>query len=174
MVLSFYKLIRLIYYKAMLLTVPYFKQDIDSSCGPAVLHMVTCFYEIPRSPREIQRMTNTDPHHGTSNADLQAAAVEMGFDAATKAGSSIEDIRKILREEEIPVIVNFIEPEHNEGHYTLVIGIDEGDIVFNDPWHGAGYKMTIKEFESRWKSGYEDRERWMMVMRTEPKDPNGE
>jgi predicted double-glycine peptidase len=156
----------------MQLQVPYFKQDTDDSCGPAVLRMVTYFYEIPRSAREIQRLTNTDPHHGTKNSDLEEAAREMGFDVEAKNDSTLEEMRKVLEEEGLPVVANFIEPESENGHYTVVIGMDEENIILNDPLLGAEYKMPLKEFDERWKSGFEDRSHWMMIMRTEPKDPD--
>jgi predicted double-glycine peptidase len=150
-----------------MLKVPYYKQDTDFSCGPAVLHMVTVFFGKPRSSRTIQRMVNMDPEHGTSNDDLVGAAGEMDFTVESKNGATMDDLTQYL-ESGLPVIVNFIEPESDEGHYSLVIGLEGDNIIFNDPLLGAGYRMDIKEFESRWRSGFEDRARWLMVMK--PKD----
>jgi len=146
----------------MKIDVPHFKQDNADSCAPAVLHMLTAYYGNKRTSRRIQQMVNSDPAHGTKNVDFISAAEELGFEVYYKSNANLNDIKGFI-EADTPVVVTFKQREDGEGHYSLVIGITDEKIIFNDPLLGASFEMPLGDFENSWRSGYEDSDQWLMT-----------
>jgi ABC-type bacteriocin/lantibiotic exporter with double-glycine peptidase domain len=153
----------LCYLTLMLLSVPYFKQDTDYDCGHAVLQMLVAFFHKSWTLDEIRSMLHTNSQYGTDNRDLITGAEKLGFVVFAKENASLEDIRKYLKKG-VPVVVNYIEPEGNVGHYAIVIGIEDKNIILNDPWHDAGFTLSLDNFNNRWRSGEEgEYTQWLMV-----------
>ena len=59
--------------------------------------------------------------------------------------------------EGIPVIVNFVEPSEEVGHFGVAIGEERGRVILHDPWNGEGFSLPLEEFERRWL-GYKTRD----------------
>jgi predicted double-glycine peptidase len=64
----------------------------------------------------------------------------------------------------MPVIVNYIESDNDDGHYAVVIGEEGENLIMNDPWHGKEFKIDKTDFESRWKSEDGQHIKWIMVV----------
>jgi len=147
----------------MLENVPYFEQKKDYTCGPAVLRMVAAFFGASYTPEQLYVITNPNPNTGTSNSDMKKALKKLGLNTLSKNKADIKDIKRFI-EKGLPVIVNFIEPRgKQEGHYSLVIGMTDTEIIFNDPGYGENFRMGIPEFLSRWRSEFEPFQRWLLV-----------
>lgn len=147
----------------MQIKTPYFEQKKDYTCGPAVLRMVAAFFGASYAPEQLYKITNPNPDTGTSNGDMKRAIKKLGLSTYGRDKAEIKDIKNFI-DKGLPVIVNFIEPRgKQEGHYSLVVGLTDEEIIFNDPGYGESFKMGIAEFLSRWRSEFEPYQRWMLV-----------
>ena len=145
------------------MNIPYFKQEVDYFCGPASLQMAFAFFGKTISQTEIASQAGTTKEEGTDNDKLVKVAQEAGFRVSTKELAALEDIQSYLTQN-IPVIVNFIEPTDEEGHYAVVVGIDDKDIILNDPWNGPNFSIPKADFVNRWHSTNNQHTRWLMTV----------
>ncbi|MDD4761408.1 MAG: cysteine peptidase family C39 domain-containing protein [Candidatus Pacebacteria bacterium] len=143
--------------------VPFFKQDTNYSCGPVALQMVFLFFGKMKSEKELIKKLKTRKDEGISHTKMKEGAKKFGFRVVIKEDATITMIKNFLKKKK-PVIVNYIEPDYQEGHYAVVTGINRGVIIMNDPWHGKNFKMEKEEFVKRWRSEYEKSKRWLMVI----------
>lgn len=143
--------------------VPFFKQDTDYSCGAAALQMVFGFHHKVVSEKELIKELRSAKDVGTSHSALITRAKQEGFFVYTNNQSSLEEIAFFIKQE-LPVIVHFIEPSGNEGHYAVVININNDHITLNDPWNGEGFIMTRQAFEERWESSDHKNKKWLMII----------
>jgi len=146
-----------------MLKIPYFKQDTRYSCGPATLQMIFAFYGKEISETNLTERLKTKEGDGTKHSNLIRVANEEGFYVYVNTDSSIEEVREILAKD-IPVIVNFVEPSNEEGHYAVVVDITGEKIFLNDPWNGENFEMSIIDFENRWQSGDGLHKEWLMAV----------
>lgn len=150
----------------MNLDVPYFKQDTVYSCGVASLQMVLEFFGVFESEKKLAKEAHTNPENGTTYKWMIDVATKKGFYCYVNNESSLEEIGYFL-EQKLPVLVRFIEPSNNEDHYAIITGIQKGQIIMNDPWNGAGFRMEYHDFVERWHSEGNTSVRWMMVLSKE-------
>ncbi|MFA6536719.1 MAG: cysteine peptidase family C39 domain-containing protein [Candidatus Paceibacterota bacterium] len=146
-----------------MLKVPYFKQDNNYSCGAAALQMVLRFYGEIYSEKHLAEVLGSNKDFGTSHQAMIDFVRKDGFHVHEADFASHDDLKEFLSKN-IPVIVNFLEPESNEGHYAVVIGCEVGHIFLNDPWDGKGFKLTIEAFEKRWINGAGTSTHWLMAI----------
>lgn len=152
----------------MKLDVPFFRQHTNYSCGPASLKMVLQYYGIHKSEDELYTMTKLT-EDGTVHGRMIRAANKCGLHVFVDKNTSIDALKYHI-DEGTPVIVNFLEPKYDEGHYAVVIGYDHGNIILNDPLHGAEFRISFHDFESRWRGEFETAKRWMMAVSNMPFD----
>ena len=145
-----------------MLSVPLFKQSTDYTCGPTVLCMVLAYYGITRSEEELRDQMKVNEREGTKNEQLENEARREGLFVYAKNGGTIEEIRKYV-EENIPVIVNFIE-EGGEGHYAVVVDVGNEHLVWNDPYHEKPTSILIAAFLPRWYSEDGINRDWLMAV----------
>ena len=150
----------------MKIKVPFFKQDTIYSCGPATLQMAMAFFNKRISESELSKKMETKKPNGTRVGKMIDTARKEGFYCYVNDESTIEEIKYFLMIK-LPVIVNFIEPVDNEGHFSVVTGINKGKIILNDPWNGKGFKIRVGDFKKRWESEDKRHKRWMLVISTE-------
>jgi predicted double-glycine peptidase len=143
--------------------IPFFKQDVNYSCGPAVIQMVLKFYGKFFSEEELMKRLKTNKNIGTRHEDMIDVTTKEGFYVYSNNGSSFQEIDLFLKEKK-PIVVNFIEPNDNEGHYSVVVGLNDEDIILNDPWNGPNFKMKKTDFEKRWFSEDGRNNKWIMVV----------
>src|SRR3989344_7088691 len=132
-----------------MIKVPYRPQINKTNCGPAVLQMIFEHWGKKVSQEQLAQDLHTSTAHGTAPEALIAVAQANGFWCQAKNNSTLEEIQNWLAQN-IPVIVNFIEPEHNEGHYAIVTDYHDGQLIFNDPWHGQDSRLPEEDFFARW------------------------
>ncbi|MFH1308343.1 MAG: cysteine peptidase family C39 domain-containing protein [archaeon] len=136
------------------------KQKFHNDCGPAALATVFCYYNKCQDYPEL--LKKSELSKGTDNPKMKEMAEEIGFKTFTKENSSLEDIKNYLARN-IPVIINYIEPELNWGHYAIITNIND-KITLANPDTGKQEKMEISEFEKRWISGSGKYKRWMLAV----------
>jgi len=158
-----------------LLSVKPFQETLHGSfCGPAVIKMVLDFYGIDKSEAEVAILSNKDDDLGIGDEDIKRTLEGEGLKVEIKNFASFEDIQTAL-DKEVPVIVNWMtrgradydEDDLVDGHYSVVVGLDEENIYLQDPEVGRLRKLLKKDFIRVWFDFTSDHiEKWEdMVIR---------
>ena len=147
-----------------MLKVRYYPQDNLYSCGPICLKMVFEFYGKKISKENLSKLTRTKKS-GTSHNNMIKVSLKEGFYCYVHNDSSLNQLKHFI-DLGLPVIVNFTEPDGNEGHYAVVIGHNNRKIIMHDPWNGSHFKLKEKDFEKRWYDYHKKHKytRWLLVL----------
>ena len=150
------------------LDVPYRSQwDPDggvytSDCGPTCVGMILRFYgreatinqlAAEAGMSEVRRLTSPD--------DLARAAALHGVALVHKMSASLQDIEaELVAGRPVIALIHYgslgslRQDSYNGGHWLVVIGMDENDVIVNDPdWAygrragGAGLRIPRNVFE---------------------------
>lgn len=146
-----------------MIKIPYFKQNIPYSCGPVVLQMIFRYYGKVFSEQFLIDKLKPNNDIGTRHQTMIDFARKEGFFVYVNQGSSLEEIFSLLSKN-IPVIVHYIEPATEDGHYSVVVDVQKDKVVLNDPWNGEKFKLNREDFEERWKSKDGKFKRWIMAV----------
>jgi ABC-type bacteriocin/lantibiotic exporter with double-glycine peptidase domain len=141
-----------------MLNVKPFQETLNASmCGPASLKIVLNYYEIEKSEKELAKLCRHNKNLGVDDKKIKKAAEKLGFKVKIKNNSSFKDIERWL-DKDVPVIVNWFtkgrqdysESEVADGHYSVVIGLDNNSIYLQDPEIGKIRKLSRDDFMSVW------------------------
>ncbi len=140
-----------------MLVKPFQETLCQSMCGPASLKMVFDYYGIEKSEAEIAKMCHVDESLGTDAKTLKRVAEELGFKVAIKNHSTFENIQMWL-DKKVPVIVNWFtrgraddeDSKVADGHYSVVVGLDDEFIYIQDPEIGKLRKIEREDFMKVW------------------------
>lgn len=141
-----------------LLSVKPFQETLHQSmCGPATLKMVFDYYGVEKSEQEIAQLCGTTPDLGTDDQGIKKAAESAGLKVEVKNEAAFNDIQGWL-DKKVPVIVNWFTrgridyPEENvpDGHYSVVVGLDDEFIYLQDPEIGKLRKINRGDFMKVW------------------------
>lgn len=123
------------------------------------MKIVLNFYGEPdHTEKELADILKTTRTHGTTGLQMKEGAEALGFKAEVIDECSFEDIENWLKKG-VPVIVNWFtrgrddyDPEVlvSEGHYSVVCGLDDEHIYFQDPEIGGMRKITRDGFMQVW------------------------
>lgn len=108
----------------------------------------------------LAKILGTTRAHGTARHRLATPLRTFGLSPVVSRNGSFPTIVRSRRAGAL-VIVNFVEPRENEGHFAVVTGLDARNITLNDPWEGKGHRITRSEFLRFWNR----RTRWMMTVK---------
>lgn len=146
-----------------MIDVPFFRQDTGYSCGPSVVQMVLRFYGKVVSEEDLIKILDTKKSTGTKHGPIIDTISENGLYVYVNSDSTTDELRYLVSLGH-PTIVHFVEPSSDEGHYAVAIDVGDEHIILNDPWNGEGFKMTLIEFASRWKSEGGDFQQWLLAV----------
>jgi len=126
-------------------------------CGPASLKMVLAYYGVDKDEEEIAVKCGRDPDLGTDDESIKKTAESYGFKVEIQNEASFDDIRRWL-DKKVPVIVNWFTRGHSDGndsvvpdgHYSVVVGLDEENIYLQDPEIGKMRTLTRDDFIRVW------------------------
>ncbi|MFA6430151.1 MAG: C39 family peptidase [Candidatus Paceibacterota bacterium] len=126
-------------------------------CGPASLKIVMDYYGVNKSENELAKLTNLTPGIGVIDKDIIEAAKILGFSTEVKNDSTFEDVELWLNKG-VPVIVDWFtrgrsdynDSEVADGHYSVVIGLDDDYIYLQDPEIGKERKIMREDFMKVW------------------------
>lgn len=149
------------------LDLPYFRQDTIYSCGPAVAQMVLRHFGVVYSEAELITVLGTNPQIGTKHDALIELLTGAGLHCYANNDSSLDEVDSYL-EQRAPVIVHYLEPSNDEGHFAVVTAVLERLVMLHDPWNGEGFSLPHDEFEARWRSEDARHVRWMAACSDEP------
>ena len=146
----------------MKIDVPFFKQDTEYSCGAAATQMLLAFHHIRKSEEELMQLLGTDKEYGTHHQAIIELLTSEGLYCYVNDSSSLEEVQEFLRRD-LPAMVHYIEPDDDDPHYALIIGIDDTHVIMNDPWLGEGFRMQKHTFEKRWHDEAAAFPRWLLI-----------
>jgi len=129
------------------LPIELFKQS-EGFCGPTSLRMVLAYYGTEKTEDELVNLMSATREYGCDPTDIVSAATRLGFDAQYKDRSSIEEVTSFI-DQKNPVIVQWFSPEEN-GHYSVISGYEDDNLVMVDPLTGSIRKITSQDFLNRW------------------------
>jgi len=135
-----------------MLKVKSFKQPAEL-CGPTSLRMVLDYFGLKITETEVVKLAKYDKkkmnrEDNTGANRLANTAKSLGFKSFVKDNSNLKDIRKYVVGKKVPVIVNWF--SKIEGHYSVVVDINDKQITLMDPETGGLRKMPINLFEDIW------------------------
>ena len=140
------------------LPVKRFQETLNAGyCGPASLKMVLDYWGINKSEEEVAVACNRDPELGTDDASLKKAAESYGLQVKIENNASFDSIQHWL-DRRVPVIVNWFtrgrsdygDEEVPDGHYSVVVGLDDTYIYLQDPEIGGLRKLERDDFMRVW------------------------
>ena len=143
--------------------VPFFRQHSSYTCGPVVLEMVYRFFGMKASEKSLVRELKTSRKKGTGHRAIINSARKHGFYCFVHDNSSISQIKHFLFKG-FPVIINYIEPSNDEGHYAVAIGFTKKHIILNDPWDGKDFRISFDDFLERWHDNDNHHKNWLMII----------
>ena len=126
-------------------------------CGPASLKIVLDYYGVDKTEKELTDTTAIIEGIGWCDRDIAHVAESLEFKVEIKNESSFNDIEKWLKKG-VPVIVDWFtrgrkdysDSEVADGHYSVVIGLDDEYIYLQDPEIGGERKITRGDFMKVW------------------------
>lgn len=141
-------------------------------CGPYTLAAVLRFHGDRVSFARLVRLCRATRVRGTMPENLAAAARARGFRTRVKRWAELSDLATALRRGLPPMVLWF---SADEGHYSIVVGLDRRFVWLADPELGRVRRMPRDVFRRVWfdfsTSGPEKTSRlyprWMLVI--EPK-----
>ena len=145
-----------------LFSMPDTRQSTEYSCGAAAMQAVLGYWGRDIGEEDVREMLNTNEVSGTYPDDIIRVAKALGLKAEYKENMSMADLENYVAEG-IPVIVDCQAwrsvSQYNEswadtwnnGHWLVVIGIDENNVTLEDPYIlGDRGIMSREEFLARW------------------------
>ena len=142
----------------ILLDVKPFQETLHGDmCGPATLKIILGYYGVDKTEKELAKIAGWKKGLGIDDKGMKKVAEKLGFKVVIKDNSSFRDIQKWL-DREVPIIVNWFsrgrndysESEMADGHYSVVMGLDDSFIYLQDPELGAMRKIERNNFMRVW------------------------
>jgi predicted double-glycine peptidase len=153
------------------LAVPIVTQPNGWSCGPSSLQGCFYYYRVDDgSVEDLYKLVKATAKNGTEPQNLTAQANKTALKATFKTGTTIAELHASLKKLN-PVIIDLQAWRYNpsvswskdvdDGHYVVLIGLDDNYAYFMDPSGHTGYAyIPLKEFEARWHDTFESGKRF--------------
>ncbi len=144
--------------KKVMLEVKPFQETLHSDmCGPASLKIVFDYYGLEKSEQELAQLAEVVNGIGAGDRDLVHVAETLGFKTFVKNESDFSDIEMWLAKG-VPVIVDWFTrgrteyplAEMADGHYSVVVGLDDEKIYLQDPEIGGLREIARNDFMKVW------------------------
>jgi len=144
--------------KKITLDVKPFQETLHADmCGPASLKIVLDYYGIDKSEQELAKLTGLAPGLGVDDKGIANATESLGLKVQIENESTFNDIEKWLQKG-VPVIVDWFtrgrsdyeDSEVADGHYSVVVGLDDEYIYLQDPEIGNKRKIEREDFMKVW------------------------
>lgn len=149
------------------LRVPITPQAASFSCGAAVVLSLLVYWNgYDGQEVDLYRALGTNKNTGTEPYRIAQVLRSAGLSVASREGMTIADLQRALTRHQTVILdiqawpdkpVRVPWPEvWNEGHYVVLVGLDETFAYFMDPSVKTGYAfIPISELLERWHD-YED------------------
>jgi predicted double-glycine peptidase len=147
--------------KVRLLDFPNTRQSYEYSCGPAAVQSIMAYYGEDFRESELISLMKTAKDEGTYIKDIVKFLHFQGFSTKLKQKMTVDELCSYI-DKKIPVIVliqawgsesdfkKHYRDCWNDGHFVVVIGYTDQDILISDPaLFSVGY-IPISDFSDRW------------------------
>ena len=131
------------------ISVPYFRQETNYTCGPACLRMILSFHGINQTEDDLVTLSNCTTK-GTYIKKLTSAANHFNIHANYTKNSNLSHIKQEINTGR-PIIV-LIKPKYiyednkqNHSHYIVIMDIKNDKIIYNDPGIRNGKLLYCEE-----------------------------
>jgi tetratricopeptide (TPR) repeat protein len=132
-----------------------------NNCGPATLSMISGFYGVEKSQKEIGEIMRPYQNPKGDNDDktifpyeFAQFARDQGFEAKTGPAATIEFLKEVIARGEIPVVVKgWLRKNEDIGHFWIVKGYDEREkaLITTDSYHAPFRKTSYFDFLQLWQ-----------------------
>jgi uncharacterized protein len=137
------------------------RQSYDYSCGPGAVQAVMAYYGEDYRESQLIELLKTDKNEGTYVKDIVKFLHSRGLSTNVKERMTKNELFHYI-DKDIPVIVliqawgkepdfnNHYKDCWNDGHFVVVIGYTDEDIICADPGLFKPGYIPINEFIERW------------------------
>lgn len=145
------------------LSVPITQQEEDYSCGPAALRAALKYFGAWHGPeQQLYKLLETTKEHGTLPENLALGARHFGLTAMVEQLMTVERLRTLVQNGKLVILElqAWRDAERpnipwrdtwDDGHYVVLIGLDEEYAYFMDPSTGGAYTyLPLGELIERW------------------------
>lgn len=158
--------------------IPYYRQQKDYTCGPAVLRMILASLGKRVTEKHLARLAGTSAQKGTSNFSMARMIGSTGLPYITGQNVGYGDLRAYVKHG-ITVIEWMpqhlfpghcaFEETHNynpekDSHYALVVAASAQYVTLQDPVLGRRVRVGRKGFIRAWRDWDETHLRWFLTV----------
>lgn len=130
-------------------------------CAPATLKMLLTYYNLPGNEKTDIELSESFENYsislGITNQEFMNVCKTFGLNCIEKVNAEFSDVSAALQRKN-PVVVDWFSPgrvdrglgEMADGHYSIVIGIDDQYIYLQDPEVGEVRKILKENFYRVW------------------------
>ncbi len=150
-----------------MISIPFFPQKTEYTCGPTAMRMVLAALGIKKSEKELAKLMRTSKLYGTPNRRLPKLVERLKLDHATVRKGNIEEIKKFIKEGYL-IIVGYYSKLEKGGHFAVVKKIGKNYIHLLDPKLGPNLKYSHNYFLKIWHNdpkGIDREDRWFFAVR---------
>ena len=136
-----------------MIKVPFFLQELKSSCFPACLKMALSFYGIDVQEKKFRDLCDVSEGRGATWFDARHAVESFGLNFKMKVNATMEELKNLV-ENGVPVIVGLdtfdLGWDKHQGHTIVILQIND-ELIYHDPQRGRELKMAKEKFTEIWK-----------------------
>jgi predicted double-glycine peptidase len=144
-----------------LLPVPIISQATPFTCGPAALMAALIYFGVFDDPESrLDTDLHATPEEGVDPQRLAAEARAFGLEAEVRTGLTFDDLASELARGSLVILALQAWPsrpvadpatEWEDGHYVVLVGLDDERVYAMDPSVRTGYGYVPRqEFLKRW------------------------
>ncbi|MBI4441577.1 peptidase C39 family protein [Candidatus Woesearchaeota archaeon] len=146
--------------KPVVIPVPYYGQETEFTCGPAVLKMVLHYNGEYYGERRLRKYAQTSPLEGTNHEKMIRAARTLGYHCFVRQNAAPRDVKRFINKG-YPVIINWQEPDTQDGHYSVLFGYLKAAFLMHDPYRPQRKIIPTRRLLPLWHDG--GQYKWFMI-----------
>ncbi len=140
----------------------YSRQSTEYSCGAASLQAVLHHWGIDLDENRLMSLLHTSPETGTYVGDIVRVSRILGLKAELHENITLSELHDALNRGESVIVCGqawrsredsdrSVQEDWEDGHYVVVLGMDERYIYYQDPFikRGKGF-IAHRKFEQSW------------------------
>jgi len=141
-----------------MLDIKSFQETLNKGyCGPGSLKIVLSYFGVEKTEEELVQLFGIADNSGVDDEQIKKVAESLGFKVEIKNDCDFTDIEKWLYKK-VPVIVDWFtrgrsdydDSSVSDGHYSVVVGLDDEYIYLQDPEIGKIRKLNGEDFMTVW------------------------
>jgi hypothetical protein len=139
------------------------RQITEYSCGASALQSVLSYWGKEIDERELMKLMGTTEEEGTYPENMVKGARALGFDVEARQDLTLDEVQKFTADghpmialaqvwrSQAQTSAKALEDEWDAGHYIVVLGVDEKNVYFQDPYaRNCKAFVPRKMFEAHW------------------------